>query len=40
MSRIGKLVDDYPNRVKLEADERQPYNEIHADVFPFLGRDT
>jgi hypothetical protein len=40
MSRLGKSVDDYPDGVKLAADERQAYNEIHTDVFPLPGRDT
>jgi hypothetical protein len=40
MSRLGKLVNDYPNGVKLVAGERQAHNEIHTDVFPFLGRNT
>jgi hypothetical protein len=40
MSRLGKSVDDYPNGVKLAAGERQTYNEIHTDVFPFPGRNT
>jgi hypothetical protein len=40
MSRLGKLVDDYSNGVKLAADESQVHNEIYTDVFPFLGRNT
>jgi hypothetical protein len=40
MSRLGKSVDDYPNGVKLAADERQAHNKIHTDVFPFPGRNT
>jgi hypothetical protein len=40
MSRLGKSVDDYPDGVKLEGSERQTHNKIHADVFPFLGRNT
>jgi hypothetical protein len=40
MSRLGKSVDDYPNRVKLAAGERQAHNEIHTDVFPFPDRNT
>jgi hypothetical protein len=40
MSRLGKSVNDYPDGVKLAADERQTHNEIHTDVFPFLGRNT
>jgi hypothetical protein len=40
MSGLGKSVDDYPNGVKLAASERQIHNIIHADVFPFLGRNT
>jgi hypothetical protein len=40
MSRLGKSVDDYPDGVKLVADERQTHNEIHTDVFPFPGRNT
>jgi hypothetical protein len=40
MSRLGKLVDDYPNGVKLAAGERQAHNEIRTDVFPFPGRNT
>jgi hypothetical protein len=40
MSGLDKSVDDYPNGVKLAAGERQTYDEIHTDVFPFLGRNT
>jgi hypothetical protein len=40
MRGLGKSVDDYPNGVKLAAGERQSHNEIHTDVFPFLGRNT
>jgi hypothetical protein len=40
MSKLGKLVDDYPNAVKLAAGEGQAHNEIHTDVFPFPGRNT
>jgi hypothetical protein len=40
MSRLGKPGDDYPNRVKLAASERQAHNEIHTDVFLFLGMNT
>jgi hypothetical protein len=40
MRRLGKSVDDYPDGVKLVADERQTHNEIHTDVFQFLGRNT
>jgi hypothetical protein len=40
MSGLGKSVDDYPNGVKLAAGERQSHNEIHTNVFPFLGRNT
>jgi hypothetical protein len=40
MSGLGKLVDDYPDGVKLVAGERQTHNEIHTDVFPFPGMDT
>jgi hypothetical protein len=40
MSRLGKPIDDYQNGVKLAAGERQAHNEIHTDVFPFLGRNT
>jgi hypothetical protein len=40
MSRLGKSVDDYLDGVKLAAGERQTHNEIHTDVFPFLGRNT
>jgi hypothetical protein len=40
MSRLGKSVDNYPNGVKFVADERQTHNEIHTNVFPFLGRNT
>jgi hypothetical protein len=38
MSRLGKSVDDHPNGVKLAVAEGQAHNEIHTDVFPFLGR--
>jgi hypothetical protein len=38
MSGLGKLVNDYPNGVKLAAGERQTHNEIHTDVFPFPRR--
>jgi hypothetical protein len=40
MSGLGKSIDDYPDGVKLVASERQTHNEIHTDVFPFLGRNT
>jgi hypothetical protein len=40
MSGLGKLVDDYPDGVKLAIGERQTHNEIHTDVFPFPGRNT
>jgi hypothetical protein len=40
MSGLGKSVDDYTDGVKLAAGERQTHNEIHTDVFPFLGRNT
>jgi hypothetical protein len=40
MSRLGKPIDDYPDGVKHAAGGRQTDNEIHTDVFPFLGRDT
>jgi hypothetical protein len=40
MSRLGKSVNDYPDGVKLVARERQTHNEIHTDVFSFLGRNT
>jgi hypothetical protein len=40
MSGLGKSVDDDPDGVKLAAGERQTHNEIHTDVFPFLGRNT
>jgi hypothetical protein len=38
MSRLGKSVNDHPNRVKLAVGEGQAHNEIHTDVFPFSGR--
>jgi hypothetical protein len=40
MSGLGKSVTDYPDGVKLVVGERQTHNEIHIDVFPFLGRNT
>jgi hypothetical protein len=40
MSRLGNSVDDYPNRVKLVAGERQAHNEIHTDAFSFPCRNT
>jgi hypothetical protein len=40
MSELGKLINDYPDGVKLVASERHTHNEIHTDVFPFLGRNT
>jgi hypothetical protein len=40
MTKLGKLVDDYPDGVKLAAGERQTHNEIHTDVFPFPSRNT
>jgi hypothetical protein len=40
MSVLGKSIDDYPDRVKLAVGERQTHNEIHTDVFPFLGGNT
>jgi hypothetical protein len=40
MSGLGKSIDDYPDGVKLAADESETHNEFHADVFPFPGRNT
>jgi hypothetical protein len=40
MSRFGQSVNDYSNGVKLVVGERQTDNEIHADAFPFPGRNT
>jgi hypothetical protein len=40
VSRLDKSVNDYPNRVKLAAGERQTHNEIHTDVILFSGRNT
>jgi hypothetical protein len=40
MSELGKSVNNYPDGVKLAAGERKTHNEIHTDVFPFLGRNT
>jgi hypothetical protein len=40
MSRLGESVNDYPDGVKLTTGERQTHNEIHTDVFPFVGRNT
>jgi hypothetical protein len=40
MSRLGKLINDYPDGVKLASGERQTHNKIYADVFPFLGRNA
>jgi hypothetical protein len=40
LSRLSKLVDDHPNGVKLAVGEGQAHNEIHTDVFLFLGRNT
>jgi hypothetical protein len=38
ISRLGEPINDHPYGIKLVGRERQTYNEIHADVFPFLGR--
>jgi hypothetical protein len=40
MSGLGKSVDGYLDGIKPAAGERQTYNEIHTDVFPFLGKNT
>jgi hypothetical protein len=40
MSGLGKSVDDYPDGIKPVAGERQTHNEIHTDVFPFVGKNT
>jgi hypothetical protein len=40
MSKLGKSVDDYPNRVKHVAGEKQTHNKIYTDVLPFPGRNT
>jgi hypothetical protein len=40
MSILGKLVDDYPNRIKFAVGERQTQNKIHTDVLPFPGKNT
>jgi hypothetical protein len=40
MSGLNKSVDDYPDGVKLAAGERQTYNEIYTNVFPFLSKNT
>jgi hypothetical protein len=40
MSELGKSVDDYPDGVKLAVGERQTYNEIHMNIFPFPSRNT
>jgi hypothetical protein len=39
MSRLGEPINGHPDRVKHMGNERQTHNEIHADVFPFPGRD-
>jgi hypothetical protein len=38
MSRLGEPIDDQPDGIKLVGRERQIHNEIHTDVFPFLGK--
>jgi hypothetical protein len=38
MSRLGELIHDHPDEIKLTGRERQTYDEIHADVFPFSCR--
>jgi hypothetical protein len=38
MSRLGEPINDQPYGIKLVGIERQTHNEIHANVFPFLGR--
>jgi hypothetical protein len=40
MCRLGKLVNNYLDGVKLADGERQTHNKIHTDVFPFPGRNT
>jgi hypothetical protein len=39
-SRLGESIDDYPDGTKPAGGERQTHNKIHADVFPFPGRNT
>jgi hypothetical protein len=36
--RLGESIQDHPDGIKLAGGERQTHNEIHADVFPFSGR--
>jgi hypothetical protein len=38
MSRLGELINDHPDEIKLVGRERQTHNEIHADVFSFPSR--
>jgi hypothetical protein len=35
MSRLGELIDNHLDGIKLTYTERQTHNEIHACVFPF-----
>jgi hypothetical protein len=38
VSKLGESIHDHLDGVKLVGRERQTHNEIHADVFPFPGR--
>jgi hypothetical protein len=40
VSRLGEPIDDHPVGIKLAGRERQTHNEVHVDVFPFLGMNT
>jgi hypothetical protein len=39
VSRLGEPIHDHPDGIKLVGRERQTHNGIHADIFPFPGRD-
>jgi hypothetical protein len=38
VSKLAEPIHNHPDGLKLVGRERQTHNEIHADVFPFLGR--
>jgi hypothetical protein len=40
MSRLSEPIHDHPNEIILVGRERQTYNEIHANVFPFQSKNV
>jgi hypothetical protein len=40
VSRLGEPIHDHPDGIKLVCRERQTYNEIQADIFPFPSRNV